>query len=122
MRRTAVRTVTDFDFQSDFTAPTIPAPETEDTVAVTPSELAQLLANARTEGMAAAEARHDSQTTQKLEIMSTQLKAALGELLKLAECLDKASLPLAAETQVKQLISTACAHIMNGQGDLFVDQ
>jgi len=122
MRRSAVKTVTDFDFQSDFTAPTAPEADTADTVSVTANELAELLANAGAEGMAAADARHDEETTEKLAAMSGQLKAALGELLKLAECLDKTALPADAETEAKQLISTACAHIVNGQGDLFADQ
>ena len=122
MSRSAVKTVTDFDFQSDFTAPTAPLPETVDTVSVSANELAELLANAHAEGMAAADARNDQETTEKLTAMSGQLKAALGELLKLAECLDKTALPTDAETEVKQLISTACTHIVNGQGDLFADQ
>jgi len=122
MRRTAVKSVTAFDFQSDFRAPSPPPPETADTVSVTASELAELLANARAEGMAAADARHDVAIAEKLEIMSGQLKSALTELLKLAECLDKATLPLESELQAKQLISTACAHIVNGQRDLFADQ
>jgi len=122
MTRSAVKSIVDFDFQSDFTAPTPQAPETADTVSVSAGELAELLANARAEGMAAADARNDQQTADKLALMSEQLKAALGELLKLAECLDKTALPAAAEAEAKQLISTACAHIVNGQGDLFVDQ
>jgi len=122
MRRTAVKTVTDFKFQSDFSAPVPPAPDTADTVSVSANELAELLANARAEGMASADSRHDKETSEKLTAMSGQLTAALGELLKLAECLDKTALPLSAQTEAKQLISTACAHIVNGQGDLFVDQ
>ena len=122
MRRTAVKAVTDFSFQSDFTPPVPPVPETIDTVSVSANELAELLANARNEGMAAADARHDKDTAQKLGTMSKQLKSALGELLKLAECLDKASLPEGAQAQAKQLISTACTHIVSGQGDLFADQ
>lgn len=123
MRRTAVKTVTDFTFQSDFTAPRpLPPAEEIDTVSVTANELATLLANARNEGMAAADARHDKDTAQKLASMSVQLKSALSELLKLAECLDKASLSPGAQSAAKQLISAACTHIVNGQGDLFVDQ
>lgn len=122
MSRTAVKTVTDFTFQSDFTAPKPPVEETADTVSVTANELAELLATARNEGMAAADARHDSQTAAKLETMSKQLKSAMEELLKLAECLDKTPLSPTAHADVKQLISTACTHIVNGQRDLFADQ
>lgn len=122
MRRTAVKTVTDFTFQSDFTAPSPPKAETADTVAVSANELAELLANARAEGMAAADARHDKETADKLHAMSDQLKAALGELLKLAECLDKASLSSVTTLEAKHLIAAACSHIVTGQGDLFADQ
>ena len=122
MRRTAVKSVTDFAFQSDFTAPEPPRAEEADTVAVSAGELAELLANAHAEGMAAANARHDAETADKLNAMSGQLKAALEELLKLAECLDKSALPARAEAEARQHLATACTHIVNGQGDLFVDQ
>jgi len=95
MTRTAVKTITDFTFQSDFTAQTPPVEDTADTVSVTANELAELLANARNEGMAAADARHDHETAEKLTTMSKQLKSAMEELLKL---------------------------IVNGQRDLFADQ
>jgi len=62
MTRTAVKSVTAFEYQSDFTAPAPPIEDTADTVSVTANELAELLANARNEGMAAADARHDHET------------------------------------------------------------
>lgn len=122
MRRTAVKTVHEYEFQSNFRAPQIPPPEAMDTVSVTASELAELLANARGQGMAAAEVRHDKATAQSLTVMSDQLKAALGELLKLAQCLDRAVLPDEARSEASQIISAACGHIINGQGDLFAQQ
>lgn len=122
MKRRAVKTVSEFAFQSDFTPPQPEPADALDTVSVTATELAELLANARAEGTAAADARHDTETAAKLETMSSQLHAALGELLKLAECLDKASLSRRDEAAARQLISTACQHIVEGQGDLFADQ
>ena len=122
MTRTAVKSVTPFEFRSDFKAPEPQATQDVDTVAVSANELAELLANARNEGMAAADARHDKDTADKLTAMSAQLKAALEQLLKLAHCLDETALPPETETDVKQLLAAACAHIVNGQGDLFADQ
>lgn len=122
MTRTAVKSVTDFEFRSDFQAPLPQTAEEADTVALSANELAELLANARNEGMAAADARHDKETADKLTAMSVQLKAALEQLLKLAHCLDESALSSQTKTDVKQLLTTACAHIVNGQGDLFVDQ
>lgn len=122
MRRTAVKSVTDFSFQSDFSAPPPPRSDDPDTVAVTANELAELLASARAEGMAAADAQHNAENAEKLVAMSSQLKAALGELLKLAECLDKATLSSSSLEESRQLIAAACTHIVNGQGDLFADQ
>jgi ferritin-like protein len=72
--------------------------------------------------MAAADARHDKETANKLTAMSVQLNAALEQLLKLAHCLDASALPPETETDIKQLLTAACAHIVNGQGDLFADQ
>jgi hypothetical protein len=122
MTRTAVKSVTPFTFRSDFQAPAPERPDQADTVALSANELAELLANARNEGMAAADARHDKETANKLTAMSVQLNAALEQLLKLAHCLDASALPPETETDIKQLLTAACAHIVNGQGDLFADQ
>lgn len=122
MSERAVKSIADFEYAGDFTPPVAPAPDAPAMVPVTPAELAELLASARAEGVAAADARHDTETAARLETASTHLTAALGELLKLAERLDTAPLSAEAEASSRQLISAACEHIMAGQGDLFADQ
>ena len=122
MTRTAVKTVTDFTFQSDFTAPATVVEEDTDTVSVTASELAELLANARQEGYLAAQTKFENEQGERLNSISEELKIALKDLLELADRLDEAELAPAAETNAKQLIAAACSHIVNGQRDLFVDQ
>ena len=122
MTRSAVKTVTDFVFQSDFQAP---APAHEDdinTVSVTARELAELLANARAEGMAAAHTRFENEHADRLNAASDALKTALTDLLALAEHLDQSPLSAGLQCQANQLIATACAHIVSGQRDLFADQ
>lgn len=122
MKRTAVKTVTDFTFQSDFTPPVSAPEETSDTVSVTASELAELLANAREQGAAAARAQFENEHAERLNGISDELKTALEDLLALAERLDASALSKRAQSEAKHLIATVCAHIVNGQRDLFVDQ
>ena len=122
MRRTAVKTVTDFAFQSDFSTPDTHQTEAVDTVAVTAGELAELLANARKEGAESATMKIISEQQERLGTLSEQLKTALKDLLTLAEHLDRSALSKPAQTEAQALLAAACAHIVNAQRDLFVDQ
>lgn len=120
MSRRAIKTMTAFEFRGDFTYPTdMSGP---DTVSLTAAELATMLSNARAEGEQSATMRLNTQLTERLGSISDQLKQALTELLKLADCLDKASLPDTARHEVHSLMRVACQLIVDGQGDLFVDR
>jgi len=115
----------DFEFQSDFTAPDTEAvsnPNQLDTVSVTASELAELLANARAQGFEAANRQYAQAQDTRLEALSDELKTALGELLELAKCLERVALSPEDASRVKMLIAGACSHIVAGQRDLFADQ
>lgn len=122
MKRTAVKKISDFEFQSDFSAPKEAPEDTSDTVSVTARELAELLASARQEGLNAAQTQLETEQAERLNTVSDALKTALDELVKLAAHLDRSALPPRAQSQIKQLITAACLHIVNGQRDLFADQ
>jgi len=121
-----LKSLTDFEFRSDFDAPQ-PEPATDnpnglDTVAVTASELAELLANARAEGVRAALSQQSADTEARLNELSDDLKGALGDLLELAKCLERVALSPEDARDVRTLMTQACTHIIAGQRDLFVDQ
>ncbi len=121
----ALSSLVDFEFRSDFETPDTEATHTSDpfdTVAVTASELAELLANARTQGFEAANRQYARQQDQRLEALSDELKTALIELLELAKCLERVALSPDDARHVKTLIAGACSHIVAGQRDLFAEQ
>ena len=122
MKRTAVKTISAFDYQSDFTPPSDPSEADADTVQVTASELAELLANARNEGLSAAQIQFETTHSERLKAVSGELTTALDELMKLAACLDDSLMASSAQHQVRQMITAACTHIVTGQRDLFADQ
>jgi len=121
MTRRPVSSLSAFDFKGDFSAQT-PVNQADGTVAVSAAELAALLSDARAEGAASAKDEASDERTARLESISDQMRRALAELLKLAECLDQVKLPADAQTNARSLLSTACQMIIDGQGDLFVDQ
>lgn len=127
MSRRPLKSLVDFEFRSDFETPENDAepagnPNGLDTVSVTASELADLLANARAEGLQAALAQQAAAAEAQLDTLSDELKKALGELLELAKCLERVALSPDDATQVRALITGACTHIVAGQRDLFADQ
>lgn len=111
-----------FEFQSDFSAPTAPPVEGPDTVRMSAEELADLLANARAEGVETAVNHHEAAKAAHLEAAAKQLQAALDDLVKLANCLDAASLDADRARIANRLMTAACQHIIDGQADLFADQ
>jgi hypothetical protein len=121
---TTLASLVDFEFRSDFEAPDTQAanPDRLDTVSVTASELAELLANARAQGFEAANKQYALQQDTRYETLSDELTSALGELLELAKCLERVALSPDEASRVKTLIIGACSHIVAGQGDLFADQ
>ena len=127
MSRQPLSSLVDFEFRSDFETPQtdiVPAgnPDGLDTISMTASELAELLANARNEGLQAALAQQAAAAQTGLDTLSDELKKALGELLELAKCLERVALSPDDATHVRALITGACTHIVAGQRDLFADQ
>ncbi len=118
MIRRTVKSLAEFDFRGDFA----PAAGAADTVRLSAAELAALLAGARADGAEAERARDAARESARLEAVSGQLKRALDELLRLAECLDRAALPEGAAREARTLIASACQGIVDGQGDLFANR
>ena len=121
----SLKSLVDFEFRSDFETQDREAagnPDQLDTVAVTASELAELLATARAQGFEAANKQYALQQDSRIEALSDELKTALGELLELAKCLERVALSPEEASRVKALIAGACSHIVAGQRDLFADQ
>ena len=116
MRLRQLQSFSPFEFRSDFTARA--EPETTH-VPVSAQELAALLAKARAEGVAAANADHDSQLETQIQATVSQLNLALADLVALAGHLEASHQDPAVSEQARALINLTAQHIIDGQGDLF---
>ena len=108
--------ITPFEFHSDFSAQRRDDPSRIDLSA---EEFASLLAKARAEGLMEGRTSAESDDAERLEAVSEKLKAALGDLVSLAEHLDASSGVDGAPDEVRALIKSAAQRLVDGQGDLF---
>jgi hypothetical protein len=106
-----------YEFRADFESkPDTPVAEQ---VKMDAAELATLLAQARSEGVAEALAQVQREDAQRLDGVAGQLNGALANLVELAGHLDAASTDAALAETSMQLINSAAKRIVDGQGDLF---
>lgn len=105
-----------FEFQSDFSAP---AKEQPGRVDMPSEDFASLLLQARMEGLLEGRAEVASEQADRMEAVSESLRAALADILKLAEHLDASAGNDGPSDEVRALISAAAQRLADGQGDLF---
>lgn len=122
MSQRAVKSVQPFEFRSDFMlapAPEQPAAPTEGQLTLTGPELARLLSDARSEGLAEAARLESIQSDERLQAVTLKLNDALADLVALAKHLEAGAyegLDIAASLD---LINATAQRIIDGQGDLF---
>ncbi|MEH6412254.1 MAG: hypothetical protein V7741_17145 [Hyphomonas sp.] len=125
MTQRAVKSVQPFEFRSDFTLPSAPeqppAPA-EGQLTLTGPELARLLSEARSEGLAEAARLQSLQSDERLQAVTLKLNDALADLVILARHLEAGAyegLDIAASLD---LINATAQRIIDGQGDLFAER
>ena len=116
MTRRAIKNYSPFAFRSDFAAPT---EDDKAKVPVSADELAHLLAEARNQGMATANADHDTELADRMQSATTRLNQALADLVALAGHLEASNQDAAVSDTTRKLINLAAQNIIDGQGDLF---
>lgn len=128
----AVKAIQPFEFRSDFdfvpaepvieVEPEIQEEPEEATISLTGSELAQLLSEARAEGIAEAEARENAEEQVRLQTVASSLNQALANLVALAGHLEATAYEENFNETSIRLINAAAQRIVDGQGDLFAER
>ena len=117
MSRRKVSGLKPFQFEADFSA-NGNDPDTE-TAELSMRDLARLGAELRAEGARAAQARLDADAVARLEMATTRLEDALGDLAALAERFEKLAEAGWLPESLVQSVRMATLRISDGQGDLF---
>lgn len=125
MTQRAVKSVQLFEFRSDFTLapePEQPALPTEGLLRLTGPELARLLSEARSEGLAEAARLESLQAEERLQAVTHSLNDALADLVALARHLEAGAYEGLDIAVALDLINTSAQRIVDGQGDLFAER
>lgn len=116
MTRRAIKDYKPFRFSHDFAG----GIETDETrIPVSADELARLLAEARVEGMVAANQEFETGLADDMQNAASSLNLALADLVALAGHLEALGPEPAMSETARTLINTAAQRIIDGQGDLF---
>ena len=118
----AVKSVTPFDFRSDFCAAPPAQVDADPAVSLTTPELLQMLADARAEGAAMAQADAARADLAHLQTATNALNEALANLVALTGHLEACAYEEGFSERAHALIRATARTILDGQGDLFAAQ
>jgi hypothetical protein len=118
----AVKSVTPFDFRSDFSAAPPAQVDADPAVSLTTPELLQMLAEARAEGAAMAQADAARADLAHLQTATNALNEALANLVALTGHLEACAYEEGFSERAHALIRATARTILDGQGDLFAAQ
>jgi hypothetical protein len=118
----AVKSVTPFDFRSDFCAAPPAQVDADPAVSLTTPELLQMLAEARAEGAAMAQADAARADLAHLQTATNALNEALANLVALTGHLEACAYEEGFSERAHALIRATARTILDGQGDLFAAQ
>ena len=122
MMHRAVKSLTDFDFRSDFCAGQAVEAEIDPPVRLTTPELLQMLAEARAEGAATVQREAARAETERLQGVTNALNEALANLVALTGHLEACAYEEGFSERAHALIRATARTILDGQGDLFAAQ
>lgn len=121
MTSRAVKSVSAFDFRSDF------GPQPEEIVAdasrvsFTGDEIAGLIAQVRAETLAEVAKLKTETESERLAAVTADLSLALDEIAEVMRLIASTQYHATTEARLRSLIDGAAARIAGGQGDLFAE-
>ena len=118
----AVKSLTPFDFRSDFQVAEPQPVDDDPPVRLTTAELVTLLAEARAEGAATVQREQAREESERLQGVTNALNEALTNLVALTGHLETFANEEGFSERASQLIRATARTILDGQGDLFTLQ
>lgn len=115
----AVKSVTQFEFRSDFSPGEAAPVELDPPVKLTTPELLEMLAEARAEGAASVRAEAVRADSERLQGVTNALNEALANLVALTGHLEACAYEEGFSDRAHALIRATARTILDGQGDLF---
>ena len=115
----AVKSVTQFEFRSDFSPGEAAPVELDPPVKLTTPELLEMLAAARADGAARVRAEAARADSERLQGVTNALNEALANLVALTGHLEACAYEEGFSDRAHALIRATARTILDGQGDLF---
>ena len=111
----AARTLSAFDFRSDFAAPPAEAGE----VRLSGEEIVALIAKVRTDTLAEVSRQETQETLDRLDRVTATMRDVLADLLTLMQLVEAATGEDETRTHLRATVTGLAQRLLDGQGDLF---
>jgi len=121
MTARAVKSVTAFDFRSDFGSQAEEVAADPARVSFTGEEVAALITQVRAETLAEVAKMKSVTESERLSAVTAELTQALDEITEVMRLIASSQYHATIEARLRSLIDGAAARIAGGQGDLFAE-
>jgi hypothetical protein len=111
----ATRTLSAFDFRTDFTAPPADAGE----VRLSAEEVVALIAKVRADTLAEISRQEAQETLDRLDRVTATMRDVLSDLLKLMRLVEVATEEDETRKHLRATVTGLAQRLLDGQGDLF---
>lgn len=111
----ATRTLSAFDFRTDFTAPPTDAGE----VRLSAEEVVALIAKVRADTLAEISRQEAQETLDRLDRVTATMRDVLSDLLKLMQLVEVATEEDETRKHLRATVTGLAQRLLDGQGDLF---
>ena len=111
----ATRTLSAFDFRTDFTVPPVDAGE----VRLSAEEVVALIAKVRADTLAEISRQEAQETLDRLDRVTATMRDVLSDLLKLMQLVEVATEEDETRKHLRATVTGLAQRLLDGQGDLF---
>lgn len=111
----AARTLSAFDFRTDFSAPSAEAGE----VRLSAEEVVALIARVRADTLAEISRQEAQETLDRLDRVTATMRDVLSDLLKVMQLVEAATEEDETRKHLRATVTGLAQRLLDGQGDLF---